>query len=75
VSDIPTAKTYLGFVLLWNAVIFVVSMLCLVLFAAGHVIAGVLIVLLTIYGFVRHSNAIGLRAKRGLIRRSKGRTF
>jgi hypothetical protein len=74
-SDIPTAKTYLGFALFWRTVIFVVYMLCLGLFAASYVATGALAVLLTGYGIFRYSRAIGRPAERGLIRRSKGRTF
>jgi len=66
VSDIPTAKTYLGFALSWRTVIFVVYMLCLGLFAASYVVTGALAVLLIGYGIFRYSSAI---------RRSKGRTF
>lgn len=67
-SGIPTGKTYLGFVLLWGAVIFVVWMLCIVLFAAGHVVAGIFTILLTGYGFFRHSSSIGRRAKQAVRR-------
>jgi hypothetical protein len=40
-SGIPTGKTYLGFALLWTAVICVVGLLCLVIFAAGYVVTGI----------------------------------
>lgn len=68
-SNIPTGRTYLGFVLTWTAVLLFVSLLCFALFAAGHWIAGLLTILLAIYGFVRHSMWIGKRAKQGLVRR------
>jgi hypothetical protein len=67
-SGIPTGKTYLGFVLLWNAVFCVVGLLCFVLFAAGYVATGVFTILLTGYGFFRHSRSIGRRAKQALRR-------
>ncbi len=69
-SDIPTGRTYLGFVLTWIVVLFLVSLFCLVLFSAGHWIAGLLAILLIAYGFVRHSLWIGKRAKRGVVRKS-----
>jgi hypothetical protein len=56
-SDIPTAKTYLGFALFWRTVIFLVYMLCLGLFAASYVATGALAVLLTAYGIFRYSRA------------------
>jgi len=69
VSNIPTGWTYAGFVLVWNAVPFVVLALCIGLFTAGHWIIGLLIVLLTAYAFVRHTMWIGKRARRELVRR------
>jgi len=67
-SDIPTGKTYLGFVLLLGVVIFVVALLCIVLFATGCVAAGISTILPIGYGFFLHSNSIGRRAAR-IIRR------
>ena len=68
--SIPTGKTYLGFVLLWGAVIPVVLILCVVLFAAGQVMAGILTILLTGYGYFCHSSSIGQRAQQGIRRPS-----
>ncbi|MDF0581666.1 hypothetical protein [Bradyrhizobium yuanmingense] len=69
VSKIPTGRTYLGFMLVWTIVTFLVYLLCIAVFAAGHWIAGLLIVVLTAYFHVRHSIAIAKRARRGLVRR------
>ncbi|MCA1384779.1 MULTISPECIES: hypothetical protein [Bradyrhizobium] len=69
VSNIPTGRTYLGFILVWTIVMFLVYLLCIAVFAAGRWIAGLLIVVLTAYFFVRHCNAIAKRARRGLVRR------
>lgn len=66
-SGIPTSKTYLGFALLWNAVVCVVGF-CFVLFAAGYVVTGIFTILLTGYGFFRHSSSIGRRAKQAVRR-------
>jgi predicted ABC-type exoprotein transport system permease subunit len=68
-SDIPTGRTYLGFVLMWTIVLFLVFLFCVALFGAGRWIAGLLTILLTVYGLVRHSLWIGKRAKWGLVRR------
>jgi hypothetical protein len=68
-SDIPTGRTCLGFVLTWTIVLFLVFLFCVALFGAGRWIAGLLTILLTVYGLVRHSLRIGKRAKRGLVRR------
>ncbi len=68
-SDIPIGRTYLGFELIWTAVLFFVCLFCAALFAAGRWIAGLLVILLTVYGFARHSMWIGKRARRGLVRR------
>lgn len=73
--DIPAANTYRGFALFWRTAILFVYMLCLGLFAASYVATGALAVLLICYGIFRHSSAIGRPAERGLIQRSKGRTF
>ncbi len=69
-SDIPTGRTYLGFVLTWIAVLFLVSLFCFALFSAGHLMAGLLAILLAAYGFIRHSLWIGKRAKQGVVRKS-----
>lgn len=69
VSNIPTGRTYLGFALVWTIVAFLVFLLCIAVFAAGRWIAGLFIVLLTVYLYVRHSISIGKRARRGLVRR------
>lgn len=69
VSNIPTGRTYLGFTLVWTIVTFFVFLLCIAIFAAGHWIAGLFIVFLTAYFYVRHCIAIGKRARRGLVRR------
>lgn len=69
VSNIPTGRTYAGFTLVWICVIFVVYLLCIAVFAAGHWIIGLLIVLPTAYAYVRHAMLIGKRARRGLVRR------
>ena len=74
-SDIPAAKTYRGFALFWRTAILFVYMLCLGLFATNYVATGALAVLLTCYGIFRYNSATGRRTERGLIRRSKGRTF
>lgn len=66
-SNITTGKTYLGFVLLWNAVILVVGMLCIVLFAAGYVLVGIFTILLTGYGCSQHSRSIGRRARQAIV--------
>lgn len=68
-NNIPTGRTYLGFVLTWIVALFLVSLFCIGLFGAGRWIAGLLTILLTVYGLVRHSLWIGKRAKRGLVRR------
>lgn len=68
-SNIPTGRTYLTFALVWISVTFVVYLLCIAVFASGHWIAGLLIVLLHLYVAARHSISIGKRAKRGLVRR------
>jgi hypothetical protein len=69
-SNIPTGKTYLGFVLLWGAVILVVWMLCILLFAAGYVLVGIFTILLTGYGYFQHSSSIGQRARQAVRRPS-----
>ena len=69
VSNIPTGRTYSGFVLVWSATPYFVLALCIPVFAAGHWIIGLLIVLLTACAFVRHTMWIGKRARRGLVRR------
>ena len=69
VSNIPTGRSYLAFALVWTIVTFLSSLLCTAVFAAGHWIIGLLIVLLTAYVFVRHNMWIGKRARRGLVRR------
>ncbi|MET3333476.1 CHASE2 domain-containing sensor protein [Bradyrhizobium japonicum] len=69
VSNIPTGRTYAGFALAWICVIFVVYLLCIAVFAAGHWITSLLIVLLTAYALARHAMWIGKRARRGLVRR------
>lgn len=43
-------------------------MLCVILFAAGHLIAGIFTILLTSYGCFRHSSSIGQRAQQ-IVRR------
>jgi energy-converting hydrogenase Eha subunit B len=68
-SDIPTGRTYFGFLLIWTVVLFFVCLFCAALFAAGRWIAGLIIILLTVYGFARHSILIGNRARRGIVRR------
>ena len=68
-SDIPTGRTYLGFVSTWTIVLFFAFLFCVALFGAGLWIAGMLTILLTVYGLVRHSLWIGKRAKRGLVRK------
>jgi cadmium resistance protein CadD (predicted permease) len=70
-SDIPTGRTYLGFVLTWIVVLFLAFLFCFVLFSAGHWIAGLLTILSIAYGFVRHSSWIGKRAQRGVVRKSR----
>ena len=60
-SDIPTGRTYLGFVLTRTVVLFLVFLLCVALFGAGRWVAGLLTILLTAFGFVRHSLWIGKR--------------
>jgi hypothetical protein len=67
-SGIPTGRTYLGFVLPWNAVFCVVGVACFVLLAAGYIVAAIFTLLLTAYGFFRHAKSIGRRAKRGIRR-------
>jgi len=74
-SDIPTGRTYLGFVLTWIVALFVVFLICIALFGAGRFGAGVLTILLATYGFVRHSIWIGKRARHGLVRPRPGATF
>ncbi|MGY8709646.1 hypothetical protein RAD16_28230 [Bradyrhizobium sp. 18BD] len=69
VSNIPTGRTYLAFALVWTIVTFFVFLLCIAVFAAGRWIIGLLIVLLTVYAFVRHNMWLGKRARRGLVRR------
>jgi hypothetical protein len=69
VGEIPTGRTYLGFVLIWTVVLFFVYLFCAALFAAGRWVAGLLIIFLTVFGFARHSMWVGKRAKRGLVRR------
>jgi len=61
-SGIPTGRTYLGFILLWGAVIPLAWMLGVALFAGGHAIAGIFTILLPTYGYFRHSFSIGDRA-------------
>ncbi len=68
VSNIPTGRTYLGFVLTWTVLLCLVFLFCVALFAAGRWIVGLLTILLTVYGLVRHSARIGKGAKRGLVR-------
>jgi hypothetical protein len=67
-SSIPTGRTYLGFVLLWNAAFCVAGLMCFVLLAAGYIIPAIFALLLTAYGFVRHAKSIGRRAKQGIRR-------
>lgn len=67
-SGIPTGRTYLGFVLLWNAVFCVVAIACFVLLAAGYIVTAIVTLLLTAYGFFRHSKSIGRRARQGIRR-------
>ncbi|WP_211402118.1 hypothetical protein [Bradyrhizobium iriomotense] len=55
--------------MVWTIVTFFVFLLCIAVFAAGHWIAGLFIVLLTVYLDVRHCIAIGKRARLGLVRR------
>lgn len=68
-SNIPTGRTYLGFVLTWTIVLFLVYLICIVLFAAGRWEIGLLTILLAAYAFARHSLWIGKRANQGLVRR------
>lgn len=68
-SNIPTGRTYLGFTLAWTVLFFLVYLICIALFAAGRWGIGLLTILLTVCGFVRHSVLLGKRAKRGLVRR------
>ena len=65
---IPTGKTYLGFVLTWTVALFFVWLVLIGLFASGRVVAGLLTIAVTVYGFVRHSASIGGRAKRSIRR-------
>lgn len=69
VSNIPTGRTYFGFVIVWTTAPFLVLALSIEVFAAGYWIAGLLVVLLTAYAFARHSMSIGKRARRGLVRK------
>lgn len=69
-SSIPTGRTYLGFALLWYAVIFVVWLACIVLFKAGYIVTAILTLLLTAYGFFRHARSLVRRAKQGIRRPS-----
>ena len=70
-DEIPTGKTYLGFVLLWGAVLFVVWIVCIPLFATGRFIIALVIVGLVIWGILRHSASIGRRAKRSIRRNAR----
>ena len=40
-SSIPTGRTYLGFVLLWNAAFCVAGLTCFALLAAGYIIPAI----------------------------------
>ncbi|OKO67183.1 hypothetical protein AC630_40605 [Bradyrhizobium sp. AS23.2] len=65
-KGIPTGATYLGFALLWQAVLFVAWMACIVLFGAGYCATAMVAIVLTAYGFFRHVRSIGRRAKQGI---------
>jgi membrane protein DedA with SNARE-associated domain len=67
----PTAKTFLGFVLLWIPALVVVAFFGYVLFASDHPAIAILVIVLAVFLFFRHSFAIG-RRMRGAIRRRYG---
>lgn len=68
-SNIPTGRTYLGFVLAWTLLLFLVYLICIALFTDGRCEIGFLTILLAASGFVQHSVWLGKRAKRGLVRK------
>jgi hypothetical protein len=65
-SDVPTAKTYLGFVLTWIVLLFLVWLLLVALFGAGRWLAGTVVIVTTIAGFAWHSIRIGRRARQAI---------
>ena len=68
----PTAKTFLGFTLLWVPTLIVVAFLGYVLFASNHAVLAAIVIALGVFLFFRHSFAIG-RRMRVAIRRRYGR--
>jgi hypothetical protein len=52
-SDIPTGKTYLGFVITWAVLLFIVWLLTIALFGAGLWLIAALVILATDYWICR----------------------
>jgi len=73
-EGIPTGRTYFGFVFIW-AVLAVPSagILAFSLLWSGYRSAGVFVIVVAIYLFVRHARAIGRRAKQA-VRRNRALT-
>ena len=70
-SDIPTGRTYLGFVLLRGVLVTpVAAAFAFTMLLHGHKVAGIFVIVVTIYLFVRHARSIGRRAKQSIRRRA-----
>jgi 1,4-dihydroxy-2-naphthoate octaprenyltransferase len=70
-SDIPTGKTYLGFVFLWGVLVTpAAAAFALTMLLHGQKVAGVFVIVVTIYLFVRHARSIGRRARQSIRRRA-----
>jgi hypothetical protein len=70
-NGIPTAKTYLLFMLKFYVIAFAAYLLCVALFMAGRPILGWLVILACVYLYWRSGRELIRRAKRG-IRRTDG---
>jgi len=70
-NDIPTGRTYLGFVFLWGVLVTpMAATFAFNLLWYGHNVAGIFAIVVTIYLFVRHARAIGRRAMQSIRRRA-----
>ena len=69
-NNIPTGRTYLGFAFLWGVLVTpAAAAFAFTMLLHGHKAAGSMLIVVTIYLFVRHARAIGRRARQGLRRR------
>jgi 1,4-dihydroxy-2-naphthoate octaprenyltransferase len=70
-SSIPTGRTYVGFVFLWGVLVTpAAAAFAFTMLFHGHKFGGILLIVVTIYLFVRHARSIGRRAKQSIRRRA-----